>query len=79
MNTEITDAQAAVQAARARVLELQNVRAFVADALPKARQALEAAVAAERRLVLADGSAHQAQCQSEIERLTAAINHARGE
>ncbi|UPK87349.1 hypothetical protein [Pseudomonas sp. A2] len=73
MNTEIEQAQAAVQAARAQVVELESARLYVNDALPKAQQALEAAVAKLRRLNLLDGGAAAANQQAEIDRLTAAI------
>lgn len=76
MNT-LEQAQAAVQAARKQVVELENAQAYVAEALPKARQALEAAVAAERRLTQADGTAADNQRQAEIDRLTAALKEAR--
>ncbi|BBU44958.1 hypothetical protein PPTS312_28730 [Pseudomonas putida] len=77
MNPEIEAAQAAVQAARAQVVELENVQRYVTDALPKAQQALEAAVAKLRRLTQADGSADQLCRQHEIDRLNAAIKEAR--
>lgn len=77
MNPEIEQAQAAVQAARAQVTELENVQRYVNDALPKAQQALEAAVAKARRLTQADGSADQLCRQHEIDRLIAAIKEVR--
>lgn len=73
MNTEIEQAHAAVQAARAQVAELENARTYLTDALPKAQQALEAAVAKLRRLNLLDGGAAAANQQREIDWLTAAI------
>lgn len=73
----IEQAQQAVQAARAKVDDLEHAAAMVAEQLPRARQEFEAAVALLRRLTLADGTAAAAQYQSEIERLTQAINHAR--
>lgn len=76
MNT-LEQAQAAVQAARAKVIELEAASAYVTDALPKARQELDAAVAAERRLTQADGTAADNQRQAEIDRLTAALKEAR--
>lgn len=77
MNAEIQAAQAAVQAARAQVVELENVQAYVTSALPLAQQALEAAVAKLRRLTQADGGADQLCRQHEIDRLTAAIANAK--
>ncbi|MDD2135651.1 hypothetical protein [Pseudomonas kurunegalensis] len=77
MNSEIEAAQAAVQAARAQVVELENVQRYVNDALPKAQQALEAAVAKARRLTQADGTADQLCRQHQLDRLTAAIANAR--
>lgn len=77
MNPEIEQAQAAVQAARAQVTELENVSRYVNDALPKARQSLEGAVARLRRLTQADGSADQLCRQHEIDRLTTAIANAK--
>ncbi|MGE8465276.1 MAG: hypothetical protein ACN6QE_03950 [Pseudomonas putida] len=77
MNPEIEAAQAAVQAARAQVVELENVSRYVNDALPKAQQALEAAVAKLRRLTQADGSADQLCRQHEVARLETAIKEAR--
>ncbi|MFF7863432.1 hypothetical protein [Pseudomonas monteilii] len=77
MNPEIQAAQAAVQVARAQVVELENIQRYVNNALPKAQQALEAAVAKLRRLTQADGSADQLCRQHEIDRLNAAIKEAR--
>lgn len=77
MNTEIEAAQAAVQAARAQVVELENLQRYVNDALPKAQQALEAAVARLRRLTTLDGRAAAASRQAEVTRLEAAIKEAR--
>lgn len=77
MKPEIEAAQAAVQAARAQVVELENVQRYVNDALPKAQQALEAAVAKLRRLTTLDGTADQLCRQHEIDRLTAAIKEVR--
>ncbi|MNE35491.1 hypothetical protein D3C80_1292540 [compost metagenome] len=73
MNTEIEQAHAAVLAARAQVAELESARTYLADALPKAQQALEAAVARVRRLNQADGTAAAVNQQREIDRLEAAI------
>lgn len=73
MNTEIEQAHAAVLAARKAVVELENARTYLTDALPKAQQALEAAVAKLRRLNLLDGGAAAANQQAEIDRLTAKI------
>ncbi|MNM37103.1 hypothetical protein D3C81_478260 [compost metagenome] len=72
-------AQAAVQDARKALAELENARLYVNDALPKAQQALEAAVGRLRRLTQADGTAAAASQQREIDRLTAEITAARGE
>lgn len=77
MTPEIEDAQTAVQAARTQVVELENIQRYVKDALPKAQQALEAAVAKLRRLTQADGSADQLCRQHQLEQLNAAINEAR--
>ncbi|MFJ4348906.1 hypothetical protein [Pseudomonas sp. NPDC089401] len=79
MNDQITQAHAAVQAARARIDDLEHAQAMVSDALPKARQELEAASAKLRRLNQADGRAVAATQQAEIDRLTAAIVAARQE
>ena len=73
MNTEIEQAHAAVQIARQAVVELERAQAYVTDALPKARQNLESAVAKLRRLNQLDGTAAAANQQAEIDRLTAAI------
>ena len=73
MNTEIEQAQAAVQDARKAVAELESARTYLADALPKAQQELEAAVAKLRRLNLLDGGAAAADQQREINRLAAEI------
>lgn len=77
MNPELEQAQAAVQAARAQVVELESARLYVNDALPKAQQALEAAVAKLRRLTQADGTAAVESHQAEVARLEAAIQEAR--
>lgn len=73
MNPELEQAQAAVLAARKAVAELESARLYVNDALPKAQQSLEAAVAKLRRLNQADGTAAAVNQQREIERLEAAI------
>lgn len=73
MNTEIEQAQTAVQAARAQVAELERARQYLDDAQPKAQQALEAAVAKLRRLNQLDGTAAAASHQAEVARLEAAI------
>ena len=76
MNTEIEQAQAVVQDARKAVVELENARLYVNDALPKAQQALEAAVAKLRRLNQADGTAAVESHQAEVDRLTQLITAA---
>jgi hypothetical protein len=73
MNTEIEQAHAAVQIARQAVVELERAQAYVTDALPKARQNLESAVAKLRRLNQLDGTAAAASHQAEVARLEAAI------
>jgi len=77
MNTELEQAQAAVQAARKAVVELENARLYLIDALPKARQALEASVAQLRRLTVEDGTAAKNQHQAEVDRLTQLITAAK--
>ncbi|KGK24277.1 hypothetical protein [Pseudomonas plecoglossicida] len=77
MTTPLEQARADVLAARKAVDDLEHTQAFVEQNLPKARQQLEAAVAAERRITRADGRADQLCRQSEVDRLTQAIHNAR--